>query len=165
MVFNTAHICCALHAMTTIAYAKGVLACDSRITSDSQYVGSAIKAIKTDKYLLAACGDLNCVQAFLRWGKKGFVDNKLRELLSQEITKNKGSFTGVSIDTTGTVYEFLDSVLPAPIKMYKNMYAIGSGSEYALGAMAAGCSAREAIKIAAKFDTNTGGKIREVYHG
>ena len=34
-------------------------------------------------------------------------------------------------------------------------YAIGSGSEYALGAMAAGASAKEAVIIAARYDINT----------
>lgn len=39
-------------------------------------------------------------------------------------------------------------------------YAFGSGSQIAIGAMAAGKSAREAVKIAIKHDAYTGGKVR-----
>lgn len=39
-------------------------------------------------------------------------------------------------------------------------YAIGSGHMYAIGAMDAGCSAKEAVKIAAGRDIYTGGRIR-----
>jgi ATP-dependent protease HslVU (ClpYQ) peptidase subunit len=49
-----------------------------------------------------------------------------------------------------------------------NIYGIGSGAGYALGALAYGASIEEAIKIAKKFDINTGGKIQIVergYHG
>ena len=34
--------------------------------------------------------------------------------------------------------------------------AIGSGSEYALGAMAMGASAKRAVQIASRFDPSTG---------
>jgi hypothetical protein len=33
---------------------------------------------------------------------------------------------------------------------------VGSGADFAIGAMARGASAREAIDIAATYDTNTG---------
>lgn len=38
-------------------------------------------------------------------------------------------------------------------------HAIGTGAPYALGALAAGASLREAIEVAASFDVNTGGSI------
>jgi ATP-dependent protease HslVU (ClpYQ) peptidase subunit len=46
-----------------------------------------------------------------------------------------------------------------------NIYGIGSGSAYAIGALAQGASIEEAIKIAKKFDINTGGKIQIVERG
>lgn len=39
-------------------------------------------------------------------------------------------------------------------------YAIGSGSDFAMGAMLAGKSAKDAVKIAAKLDCYTGGPIK-----
>jgi ATP-dependent protease HslVU (ClpYQ) peptidase subunit len=40
--------------------------------------------------------------------------------------------------------------------------AIGSGADLAIGAMAKGASAREAVDIAGRFDTATGGAITEL---
>lgn len=53
----------------------------------------------------------------------------------------------------------LESASMIPSK-FKGPYAIGSGEEYAMGAMLAGCSALEAVKIAAKLDVYTGGPVR-----
>ena len=41
-------------------------------------------------------------------------------------------------------------------EMLVRYWALGSGAEYALGVMAAGHSAREAIRIASKLDNQTG---------
>lgn len=41
-------------------------------------------------------------------------------------------------------------------------FALGSGGDYALGAIAAGADVRRAIEIAALYDTNTGGDIQVV---
>ena len=42
---------------------------------------------------------------------------------------------------------------------HRNFHAIGSGGEYALGAMSAGCDARKALEVAALIDAFTGGDI------
>jgi len=42
----------------------------------------------------------------------------------------------------------------------KSVFAIGSGQDHALTAMDCGLSAKEAIKMAAKRDVNTGGRVR-----
>ena len=42
----------------------------------------------------------------------------------------------------------------------KHPWAIGSGSDYALGAMMSGLSAKEAVDVAKKIDTLTGGRVR-----
>lgn len=39
-------------------------------------------------------------------------------------------------------------------------YAIGSGSEYALGALAAGATPKQSIKIASRYDVGTGSEVR-----
>jgi hypothetical protein len=41
-------------------------------------------------------------------------------------------------------------------------FAIGSGAEFALGALAAGCSARRAVAIACRFDAHSGQGIDAV---
>jgi hypothetical protein len=41
-------------------------------------------------------------------------------------------------------------------------FAIGSGADYAMGAMARGATAREAVEIAMRFDTGSGIGVTEV---
>ena len=59
--------------------------------------------------------------------------------------------------TTGDVVMYFDSVYPN--KVVADFYAIGSGNELALGAMAAGADARRAVEIAIMLDTSSGGEI------
>ena len=46
-----------------------------------------------------------------------------------------------------------------PVSTDSKLIVIGSGREYALGALAAGASTIEAMKIAAKYDRHTGTEI------
>lgn len=45
------------------------------------------------------------------------------------------------------------------IRESSGVYALGTGSDYALGAVAAGASLEDAVQIAATFDIHTGGRI------
>lgn len=45
------------------------------------------------------------------------------------------------------------------------IYGLGTGSDLAVGAFSAGSTVRDAIKIAIKFDINSGGKIQIVKRG
>lgn len=51
------------------------------------------------------------------------------------------------------------------LKTKTNMYGIGSGAAYALGAVSAGADIVQAVKIASKYDINTGGKTQVVERG
>lgn len=44
-------------------------------------------------------------------------------------------------------------------------YGAGTGAQYGLGALAAGASLRDAMKIAIEYDVNSGGKIQIVKQG
>ena len=46
-----------------------------------------------------------------------------------------------------------------------DIYAIGSGAQYALGALEAGADVHKAMRIAKKFDLNTGGPVQVVKEG
>lgn len=42
------------------------------------------------------------------------------------------------------------------LKVCEEFYAVGSGAQYAMGAMAAGCTPKQALTIAASLDSGTG---------
>lgn len=69
---------------------------------------------------------------------------------------DKPDVRAILVQIDGRVFLYEDSIWPSgPIQ--SDRYAIGSGQEYALGAMAAGASPLAALGIAATFDANTGG--------
>lgn len=45
------------------------------------------------------------------------------------------------------------------------LYGIGSGSQYGIGALAAGATVRDAVEIASRFDIYTGGTIQVIEEG
>jgi len=67
------------------------------------------------------------------------------------------SCSGLMVEE-GIVYEVYASAIP--IEWQGFPMAFGSGSDHALTSMDLGLSAKDAVKMAAKRDTGTGGKIR-----
>ena len=139
--------------MTTIVYRSGILAFDSLVTSGGGIVGQTSKGVKTDKYLAAAAGNLEDVAAFLQWAKDDF-DPEIKNALGL----NHGELNALIINKSGKVFT-LDSKL-FRMKIKAPYYALGSGSDYAMGAMEFGADAEEAAKVARKLDVYTGGRIR-----
>lgn len=45
------------------------------------------------------------------------------------------------------------------LQVQEKAYAVGSGSQYAMGALAAGCTPKQAMAIAAKYDFGTGKQV------
>lgn len=63
----------------------------------------------------------------------------------------------------GKLYYIADDY--SVLRTQHGLYGIGSGSELAMGAYEAGASIEEAIKIAIKFDVNSGGDIQVITKG
>lgn len=90
------------------------------------------------------------------------LSNALREEFRDvEFAENRdgsSTFSGVVlVSLLGKVYEFSPNFTAHRSKT--KTYGIGSGSAFALGALAAGADPLTALKIAAKMDTGTGGRL------
>lgn len=135
--------------MTTIAYKDGIIAYDGRITA-----GSAITYDDYDK-----CLERDGVRFVL----SGFVCDYRRLIdayFGEELT-NIGAGALV-VDTEGVWnigHNDGEGVWKSPVIQDKP-YAIGSGSVHALTAMDMGATAYQAVEMAMKRDSCTGGKIR-----
>ena len=130
--------------MTTIAFRAGVLAADSQLTgrSDVRLRVKKIKRLK-DGSLFAGSGTASLVNKMERWQNGGQAP-KIEEGDEAEC---------IIIRPDGTVF-LVDEELE--LEQLENEYtAIGNGAGYAIGAMAFGATAEEAIKIAAEHDSNT----------
>ncbi len=66
----------------------------------------------------------------------------------------------ILVAINGRVYEIGGDF--SNLRLASGQYAIGSGSSYALGALANGASAKRAVEVAASYDVFTGHTIREL---
>lgn len=133
--------------MTTIAYKDGILAADTCVTDSGAICGTATKLARAPNGAIAgASGNLASCAKFLSWFARDFG-------MVEKVAKIEGNSAALIIDKDGTVHT-LDAGYPAFI-INAPFHAIGSGSRIALGAMAAGASAEEAVRIACGIDDGT----------
>lgn len=131
--------------MTTIAYKNGVLATD-RLANDTDLICKASgKAIRIDDEVFAVSGTLVVGRKFIDWLVTD--TDEAAPSLKRTVVVCMNLRTGKAV-----VYEGTDYSMPVE----DTMYAWGSGGHLAIGAMAAGATAREAVLIAGKWDCNSG---------
>lgn len=145
--------------MTTIAYKDGVLAHDGLICAGRASVGKSFpKVFFVNKRVL--CFDVKCIAIAGDSSSRHYLENE--ELTYKSEVPEHLSFNAMAITKCGRVI-YIDSnegdnylhinVIDA------DYHAIGCGSDFALGAMMAGASPIESVRIASEFDTKTGGSI------
>ena len=132
--------------MTTIAYRNGIMASDSRA-----YSGGSIPIGNKSKIECLEDGTLIGVSSTIpggseiikQWFKDGFP-TKPDYLLPER-------FTLLVAKLNGSIFYASDNpMISGPLM--GEYFAAGSGAEYALGAMANGATAEEAVKIACQLD-------------
>jgi hypothetical protein len=139
--------------VSVVAFKDGVMAADSRAYGGrGQYSpGRKHKAHRLDdgSRLGIVSAVLGEPEKFLAWFKAG---------ADAEAWKgDKPDLRALLVRPSGEVFLYEDSITPSgPIQC--QFYAIGSGSDFAIGAMAMGAAAAEAVEIAAMFDSNCGGE-------
>lgn len=136
--------------MTTIAYRDGVIAADSQVTSGNVFDCTSEKIAQNERGDIAgAAGCFVFIQAFLAWfkgGEKGDLP-KCPDEAEAFIVRNAAPERVECFDDRG------HCVVSAPY------YAVGSGKRVALGAMAFGADALQAVNCAIKHDIYTGGTV------
>lgn len=141
--------------MTTIAIKDKILAFDSKLTADGQFSGFFVKGRRFKNHLVAAAGSAQEIEAFLDWFEAGATEDLKRKFGLHE---REVDIQALSIDRKGNIFLYEDRLYP--YRVDAAFYAAGSGGSIAIGAMAAGASAEQALRIAAKFDSYTGGGIK-----
>lgn len=135
--------------MTTIAYKDGLLASDSRRTRGNHIVpGTLAKIARVGACL---CGGAGYTTHLLKVFEALGADEDMPEW-------GDGESEAILVEADGSVWTYEGDGVWIPFD--GEFIAIGSGSEYAYGAMAAGADAREAVKIAKRFDSMSGGPVR-----
>ena len=148
--------------MTTIAYKDGVLSTDSQVSAGSCYSYHIDKLVRVDEHdcWLSMCGTVAHFKDFLRWFRADEEDRDEIEVPEFE----PDSFGAVVLFDDGRVhmydeqFDYLDHPADKPL-------AVGSGAAAALGAMYAGVSAADSVRIASLIDLATGGEVLTVTAG
>jgi len=135
--------------MTTIAYKDGVIAYDSRVTTDDLIRSDSASKSRTVKgvhFFLAGyvCDEDKFIEMYFN------REVKHSKLESSAIVYDHGNLFIVGTDD--------DTLFSMPLEQGE-VYAIGSGTPHAYTAMDMGASAKEAVEMASKRDTSTGGHI------
>jgi len=135
--------------MTTIAYCNGVLAADGQV-SGAPGVRWTMKLFRRDGAVYGGAGARSDIQALADWY---FGDRKEppKYFLHGD---EKPSASILVMHDHGRVYHCNYDACPMAIPGYA---AIGSGADYAVGAMFMGASAIRAVEAAICHDSDSGG--------
>lgn len=143
--------------MTTIAYRDGVMAADSRAYSgDKHPIGNKVKVRRLENGTLIGCSTtvVGGGERVLDWYEGG-MDSE------EEVPE---SFQLVVVKPNGEIYIGTGSTyLSGPLEA--EFIAIGSGEQYAHGALMAGADAVDAVGIACRCDAWTDFPIYAATHG
>jgi hypothetical protein len=148
--------------MTVVAYRNGVLAADSGEAWGGEMRPIARKVYNTGKYLISLSGKFLHIVAYLEWRKEIQDDHKNPSTFYKDIEK----LHAVDEDSTiilagkdGGVW-----LMTGGFATLRNVEydTIGAGGDIALGAMAAGANAVEAVQIACENDMACMGPVMYV---
>lgn len=142
--------------MTTVAYRNGFVAADSRVIRGEMIAPEEAQKIWRVSHggVAAIVGTMIIMDDAKLWldaGKKGWERPKF---------PSDNTYV-VEFLTDGTILEH-SADGDCETKPMFGYYAWGSGRDFAYGALAQGATAFGAVEIAAKFDLNTGGTIRQL---
>lgn len=150
--------------MTTITYKAGILAADTRASDENGLIFKSKKIEKLSNGTTVGCagdGDSREVLSLLSKSSLGKMPTKAK------LISTKTTFYGIWCFPAGEVfrveiYEDKEKWIAEILPILDTQVAVGSGAHYALGAMLAGKSAIEAVKIACKLDINSGLPVESV---
>lgn len=110
------------------------------------------KQYVVDGYRFFLAGSLSSVEDVIERYLAGHYDHK----------DDDGEAEGFVVTPEGELHSLIltKSKLHVCVQDTKKHTAVGSGEDHAWTAMDLGCSAKEAVKMAAKRDVGTGGRIR-----
>lgn len=143
--------------MTTIVFRDNILAGDTRAFSGSpQPMGKKQKIFKVAG---GSCFGVSTSHPGLGEEIRNWYEECKH--FDHQPQLNGRSFEMLEIDTDGNVFFYNDSFNPSG-PLIADYFAIGSGSEYALGALSMGASAVEAVTVASQHDIWTNDFIQNM---
>lgn len=153
--------------MTTIAYKHGVLAGDSMMTRGEQTMYGIQKVCRTKRFLMGYSGSFPMFGPMYDWllqlDDPNYADLPEHQFYRIGDFPDNNGYDGFAllISEGGDMYELLDKGHMVPHGK-RSFYAIGSGEQFALGALHNGASAVHAVEVSKQYDPGTGGEVRTI---
>lgn len=140
-------------AVTTVVYFDGVLAADRLCAAGSRREGMVRKIAKrkSDGALIGGCGSVSIVSEYIDWFLKG---ERGKSPSLGEDDKHDAEMIVVRPGRKVYLYD-----RTGKYQLKAKAIAMGSGCEYAYGALEMGAGAIEAVKIAIRRDAYSGGGV------
>ncbi|MFG1245739.1 hypothetical protein [Xanthobacter flavus] len=141
--------------MTVIAYRAGVMAADRAVTStNGMLAGGVAKITRTSAgWLVGASGHLSAMAGVREWAEALLH-------MGDEFVPPRGNLTdmdAIFVSPTGRVHYFDGHGFP--VEVTGEYFAVGGGESYAMGAMAVGADAIQAVQAACMLGAGLGGGI------
>ncbi|HJV75467.1 MAG TPA: hypothetical protein VJ654_14670 [Noviherbaspirillum sp.] len=133
--------------MTTIVCNRSGMAADRRISDMPMF--QAKKLFRVGGSLIGVAGSMDQCLRFVEWRRNPEV---------RPTFADSPSFSALELTSGGKILWWGSEMMPVEIS--EEFYAIGSGAPYALGALSAGKSLKEAVKIAARWNEATGPEVQ-----
>lgn len=147
--------------MTTIAFRSGIMCADTQAYMGRGEPGHARKSkvyrLGDGSLLGVSSSIIGAAVRLVPWVEAG-CDHEAWSIIKDYESELR--FEMIHVRRDGEMRVWNDAYTPTTIEV--EYYAIGSGAPYALGAMAAGVTAKGAVAIACQFDNFSGGAGRKL---
>jgi hypothetical protein len=133
--------------MTTIVCNRQLMAADKRVSNMPMFKTTKLFRVKGS--IIGVCGGMEQCLHFIEWRRK---PKKTAPKFQEP------AFSALELMPNGKIQWWGDEMIAVPIE--DEFYAIGSGANYALGAMHMGATPQRAIEASARWDEATGGEVQ-----
>ena len=137
--------------MTVIAFDGKTVAADRRAVH-AGVCRTTTKITRHKNMIIGCAGDVDIAQSLFYWAKQGFNPETFPDMRGGELCAST-----IVIQDDGTIW--LIERTPHHIEYHDPFFAIGSGRDFAMAAMALGKSAKEAVELACQFDVGCGNGV------
>lgn len=149
--------------MTTIVYKDGVMACDTYVTGNgARLTGGIMKVVRLASGALLGSSGEGDIRPLIDILNKVTKPSQLPKPL--DLAELKQNFEAILVLPKGQrfwVRCYQDGATGNIVPITDNAFAVGSGEQFAMGAIAAGASPREAVRIACKYDNYSQEPVRQ----
>lgn len=132
--------------MTTIVCNRSGMAADKRISGVPMF--RATKLFRVSGSLIGVCGGMEECLKFIEWRKGA----------EQKPVLSDAGFCALELNSASEIFYWGSEMIAVPVE--NDFYAIGTGAQGALCAVAVGASLKDAIKLVSRWDEATGTEIQ-----